>query len=190
MRIAIKEKTDKQLTFVLSESTTSFANLLRRYALTRVPTFAIEDVTFYENSTSFHDEYIAHRLGLIPLLTPAKARGEVLYSLEGKGPKTLYAEDMKTKDEEVKPAAPRIPIIKLAEGQAIKLEAKAILGRGKDHAKWQPGLISYGYDEEGTYNFTIDSFGQMTAIDILRRALAEIERSAMEIAKCIKMPVR
>ena len=34
---------------------------------------------------------------------------------------------------------------KLIKGQALELEATAVLGRGKDHAKWSPGLAFYKY---------------------------------------------
>ena len=40
----------------------------------------------------------------------------------------------------------KIPIIKLAKNQKLKLEAYARLGRGKVHAKWQPvSMCAYKY---------------------------------------------
>lgn len=56
-----------EIRFLLSETDTSMANTLRRIMIGEVPTLAIDLVEFYENSTVLNDEYIAHRLGLIPL---------------------------------------------------------------------------------------------------------------------------
>lgn len=57
----------QEMRFILSETDTSVANTLRRIMIAEVPTLAIDLVEFHENSTVLNDEYIAHRLGLIPI---------------------------------------------------------------------------------------------------------------------------
>lgn len=56
-----------EIKFILSETDTSIANTLRRIMIAEVPTLAIDLVEFHENSTVLNDEYIAHRLGLVPI---------------------------------------------------------------------------------------------------------------------------
>jgi len=56
-----------EIKLILSETDTSMVNALRRIMIAEVPTLAIDLVEVSENSTVLNDEYIAHRLGLIPI---------------------------------------------------------------------------------------------------------------------------
>ncbi|OYT39470.1 MAG: DNA-directed RNA polymerase subunit D [Desulfurococcales archaeon ex4484_58] len=166
VEIRVLEKNPYVLKLHVKDIPLHVLNSIRRTILSEVPTMAVDFVVFTINSSVFYDEYIAHRLGLIPLTSeealekyksPEECReaGEkgvfsedcfVKLELEGKGREgeivTLYSGDLKTSDPDVKPIHDKIPILALTGNQEIKLEAYARLGRGKEHAKWSPVSIA------------------------------------------------
>ena len=158
VRLLEKNKDKEKISFVLKDSTPSFSNALRRLMAEEVPTMAIEDVEFRKNTSILYDEVIAHALGLVTLSTDLNsytlperckckgkgcARCQLKLTLSVKGPATVYVSSLKSKDPAVKPVYPKTPIVKLLKGQALELEATAVLGQGKVHTKWCPGLVHY-----------------------------------------------
>jgi len=144
--------------FLFTGTSHVYLNTLRRTIINRVPVMAIDEVTFLDNGSAMYDEQIALRLGLIPLVTDLEsynvrskckckgagcARCTLNITLNKVGPCTVFASDLKPKDPAIKPVFPNMPIIKLLDGQKLKFEAKAILGIGKDHAKFIPGALFY-----------------------------------------------
>ena len=69
IKLDIIEITNNSIRFILENCDSSIANSLRRIMIAEVPTMAIHNVDIYENTTSLPDEYIAHRMGLIPLVS-------------------------------------------------------------------------------------------------------------------------
>ncbi|MHA1978082.1 MAG: DNA-directed RNA polymerase subunit D [Candidatus Hodarchaeales archaeon] len=164
MELEIIEQHEYYVKFVLSGITPTFANTLRRLMMSEVPTMAIDEVIIIENTTPLYDEIVAHRLGLLPLKTdlanyviPANCECggqgctscEVSLTLEVSGEKDIeivYSSSLLSQDPKISPVFPNIPILKMAKNQKIFLEAIARLGRGMDHAKWQPiSTVSYKY---------------------------------------------
>lgn len=81
--IAVTKLGEDSLEFTLSGCDSSVANSLRRVMLAEVPTLAIDLVNIWENSSVLHDEFIAHRLGLVPIRW--KRVGEPLHAPGGGG---------------------------------------------------------------------------------------------------------
>ncbi|MHA1268894.1 MAG: DNA-directed RNA polymerase subunit D [Candidatus Helarchaeota archaeon] len=168
MSIKILELSEDEmyLKLLIENYPKEFVNSLRRIILAEVPTLAIDEILIVTNSSPLYDEIIAHRLGLIPLITdlesyvlPEECECEnagcpmcqVALKLECKAENEdlmVYSDDLESEDEKVKVAV-KVPIVKLKPKQSIILEAYAKLGKGIKHAKWQPvGTCTYKYMPE------------------------------------------
>ncbi|RMD45954.1 DNA-directed RNA polymerase subunit D [Candidatus Pacearchaeota archaeon] len=120
----------------------SLANAIRR-SVNEVPTLAISEVDFYANDSILYDEIIAHRLGLVPLKNQKVKRDIVLeYKIKAsakKGERKMVLAGELGEDV----VYPEMPIVLLEDGQKLELVAKAVVGIGKDHARFSPGMIYY-----------------------------------------------
>ncbi len=178
-----------------------YANALRRVCLNGVPIFSIDTVDIIENSSVLADEGIAHRLGMIPLITdlsrfvePSKCECHsetgcsncrvmlVLDSGETDTTRTVMSSEITSEDETVKPISDKIPVVTLAPGQKIKLEAYARLGRGTEHAKWNASNIStlIPADKEGEHVLTVESTGSLSPKQIILTGVSELSNRLEE----------
>ena len=158
IKLLSKDKEGRKASFAITGTTDWFANTMRRLMIEEVPTLAIEDVEFRDNSSALYDEIIAHRLGLIPIKTDLKSynlpekcsckgkgcsKCQLKMILKSKSQGIVYAEEIKSKDSKCKPVYPRMPIAKLLKGQQLQAEMTAVMGKGKNHAKWTSCLVWY-----------------------------------------------
>jgi DNA-directed RNA polymerase subunit D len=165
VEIKVLEKNDKNLRLLIRDVDAPYMNALRRIITSEVPCMAIDEVVILENSSVMQDETISHRLGLVPLKTDLDSynlpeececksefgcnlcRVTLTLDVEAKdGTRTVYSSELASENKEVMPVSEKIPIAKLAKEQKLRLEAYARLGRGKNHAKWQPiSMCAYKY---------------------------------------------
>jgi len=178
MLIKIIDSTPVSLKFLVKGIDTSFANALRRIMMADVATWAIEHVKFIQNTTVLHDEYIAHRLGLIPLtMPPAEEEPDTVtfkLCVKANGPEIWYSSLLKSNNLDIQPVYDNIPIAKVVEGQELILTAIATKSNGLDHSKWSPvHTCFFNMTDEGCV-FNIGTTGSMDPKDCVRAAIESL----------------
>lgn len=157
MNTKIVSLNEDTIRFLVDGVNAAFANSLRRTMVAEVPIMTVDDIFYFDNSSIVPDEVLAHRIGFVPLTTDLdsyvlpeecdceaelgcpKCRAGLTMDVEAKDDTvTVYSGDLVPEDPSIAPVSKRIPLAKLAPGQAIKFEAYAQLGQGKVHAKWSP----------------------------------------------------
>lgn len=145
MQVEILSQTDEKIVVHLKKTSAAFANALRRAVINRLPSFAISEVDFYENNSPFYNEYLANRLGMIPITFEGNvaADAKISLTLNASGPGTVYSKDLVSSDDAIKPLNGNFPIVDLGESQNVRLEAWAVQGNALQHAKFQSAIASY-----------------------------------------------
>jgi len=185
----------------------SYANAIRRLAISSVPTMAIDDVVILENSSVMFDELLSHRLGLIPLRTHLNRynlpedcdcksplgcpKCRVLLVLDAEATdkvRSVTSADLVSEDPETVAVSSNIPIVRLAPGQKVKLEAYARLGKGSEHAKWQATsasvLIETGKPDE--FEMYFETVGSLTAQEVFTRAVERLQGLLDDFSKQVE----
>jgi DNA-directed RNA polymerase subunit D len=201
-KVKVLEESDEKVSLQIEGIDRSYANAIRRFCISEVPAMAIDDIVILENSSVLYDEILAHRLGMIPLRTdleryvlPEKCdcgnplgcqKCRVLIVLDAVAhdkSRTVLSGDLVSEDREIRPVSANIPIVKLAAGQSVKLEAYARLGRAREHAKWQPATISVLLDgkPEGSFILKVESSGSMPAKEIVTRAIEKLQEKFQDL---------
>lgn len=160
--IEIIKLDDNYIEFYLSKADLSFANALRRVMIAEVPTMAIDLVNITSNTSPLFDEFIAHRIGLVPLVSAISNEYQFHRDCNCKE----YCEkcsvqfflkvrcsesSMDVTTEHIKSVSrdcPIVPVIfkgenpiviaKLKKNQELDMHMIAKKGMGKEHSKWSP----------------------------------------------------
>ncbi|GLJ16024.1 hypothetical protein SUGI_0265840 [Cryptomeria japonica] len=88
-QVKIRQWEDEYMKFDLYGTDVSIANALRRVMIAEVPTLAIELVDIESNSSCLADEMVAHRLGLLPLISHSAMKmimSRDCHNCDGDGP--------------------------------------------------------------------------------------------------------
>lgn len=151
-------------------------NSLRRIMISEVPSIAIERIVLETNTTSVHDEFLAHRIGLLPIFCQEDMsnipKQEECSCISGcnlcnfefllEKENNMHAPYVGVYSSDFVPVSPSkmkyniveyrdngILLCKLGKGEKIKLRGTACKGIGKEHIKWCPvSVVSYYQEKE------------------------------------------
>ncbi|KAK4683563.1 DNA-directed RNA polymerase II subunit RPB3, partial [Tremellales sp. Uapishka_1] len=73
--VLVRSLTKEEAVFHLSGVELAYANSMRRVMMADVPTICIDQVLFKQNTTPIPDEMLAHRLGMVPLVSRGVVQG-------------------------------------------------------------------------------------------------------------------
>ncbi|EPB70226.1 RNA polymerase Rpb3/Rpb11 dimerization domain protein [Ancylostoma ceylanicum] len=151
--INIMELSDDLVRFSLEDTDLSVANSLRRVFIAEVPTIAIDWVQIESNTSVLHDEFIAHRMGLIPFVSDTVV-DDMAYTRECNCTEfcdscsVLFELNVKCKEEATRSVT--------TADLVCKTERYANTGFGKEHAKWNPTCgVGFEYDPDNALRHTI-----------------------------------
>ena len=161
--LQLLERGESNLKFIISDTDVSMVNALRRIMYAEVPTIALHSVEIVANSSCLTDEFLAHRLGLIPLTSSGVnymndyrrcdcqtncVKCSVTFTLAQKNYDPEYllvtTDDLKSSDPHCAPIRFEDPIViaKLAQNQELSLKMIARKGIGQEHAKFCPVSVA------------------------------------------------
>jgi len=204
MKVEVKELKPKKAVLKIEDTDLYFVNALRRVMISELPKLAVNDVVIYDNTSALFDEIIAHRLGLVPIPTDlsllsfrdkcvCKGKGcpncTVRYTLSKEGDGTVVSGDLQAAEKSWAITEDKIPIVRLYGDQRLILEVEAVLGRGRDHAKWQ-AVQAPAYRMESIIEFDkSDLINAKEFVNKLPENLVEIKGEKLVLKDGSKMPV-
>ena len=191
MSLEIINENEQKVSVKIRGVPIQYANALRRICLNGVPIYAVDNVDVLENSSVLADEGVAHRIGLIPLKTDLESSKDgnendtIMLTLDSgvsDETRTILSGDLKSHDPNVIPTSNNIPIVILAPGQSLKIEAHARLGIGTEHAKWNSANIATLTDSENENEkiLTVETTGALEPKHII---LSSVEQLASRLSE-------
>jgi DNA-directed RNA polymerase, alpha subunit/40 kD subunit len=172
--VTIRESERDHVDFILKDVDMSMANSLRRVMLAEVPTLAIDLVEIDVNTSVLADEFLSHRLGLIPLSSEGieslsysrdctcdnycpkcSVKLELTAKCDTDSTMNVYSSDLakfhngsRLGDPVIRDEQRRGPLIcKLRKHQELRITCIAKKGIAKEHAKWSPcSAVGFEYD--------------------------------------------
>ena len=154
------------------ECSVSIANAIRRSLISDIYTYCPEQIHIRTNTSCQTDEYIAHRIGLIPFIceNDEEFSEDKICSINVQD-RTMTTDDIVG---HFKPSY-KLDIMKLINGQKFDADIYFKKGSGADHAKFSP-VSSVGYEilDGGLIKLRFESINSENPIIHLQKSLQSI----------------
>lgn len=158
------------------ECAVGMANALRRALMSDVVNYAPKEVHIRKNTTCQTDEYIAHRIGLIPFRRTSEGlEGGLSIAVAGR---EATASDL-TGTAYYAPVD--IPIVRMIEHQELDLDVVFTSGTGGDHVKFSHvGKVGYNVVRDDCVELRFEVITDESPLSYLERAIDALHRRVSE----------
>lgn len=148
------------------------ANALRRSLMSDVINYAPKEIIIRKNTSCQTDEYIAHRIGMIPF---RRVHPDVdgMLTLRVDGREVMASDLVGTAYY----APTNVPIIKMANEQELELDVVFTRGTGSDHVKFSHiGKVGYNVVNDELVRMQFEMVTDESPIDYLQRAIVALDK--------------
>ena len=163
---------DNKCTFTMKSKDLMVANAIRRALLQDVETIAAQTVKFFTNTSCQTDEYIAHRIGMIPFLCDDNldlTTEKLELKVSGR---TATTQDLIGNFRTIY----NIEIMKLNKIKILHIEVCFEKGSGETHARFSP-VSGVGYEiKDDKVLLSFESINGEDPIVHLQKAISKIQR--------------
>ncbi|KAG6336038.1 hypothetical protein ID866_3054 [Astraeus odoratus] len=171
--VRIRELKKDRVNFVLENVDLALANSIRRVVMADIPTVAIDMVEIHSNTTVLPDEFIVHRLGMVPLISANCDEGirytrdctclsgckycaiELRLDVACNDNRTMEVTSNHLEVVEFTPDGNSTEGVQEGDEIAKRGEGFGNPGIAKEHAKWSPcSAIAFEYDPHNKLRHT------------------------------------
>lgn len=184
--------TEKETDIVFKNLPVCYVNSFRKILISEIETFAIDYIFLEKNTSSFTDEFLVHRIGLIPLKYSKNIlpEDEIELTLEVKNDTdeimNIYSDNLQCDYDEIS-VMKSILLFYLMPKREIKFKCIARKGTGKYHAKWSPVVAPFlKQDENNTITLHYEYTENSNNKDLFSNSLCILEKHINDFENKIK----
>lgn len=150
-----------------------FSNAIRRTVISETTSYAPSEVDIEINTSCQTNEYIAHRIGLIPFCQKGLSDDVTV---------TLHVKDRSATSDDIVGDAKshkKITIMKMMIGQELKLKVHFKKGNGSIHSRWCPIAACSHYiddNDPSLIHFKFEMINDTDPIEVMKNAFLNLNK--------------